>query len=342
MTIESAISAIGGPKTREAIEALVAAGAGAIEPLLRVCAGERPLPAKRRTREGYEGLVEALARIARAHPGEALALLRATPRAREHHAGIAALTEIEGPESSEMLLEILQHSRGWGRTTAMRALLRRGDPRAAGCLALMLRDPDSTTAFCAVQELLFHGRPEDIDAISAYLPGAAIGGREYALDAVESVCRRHALALPEWHPGERLSLSEVELQGACERLVAGVIPSTCVVGGQWLASAETGTVYALGEGLCVGVHLSGRRLQAVVRDHRWIDAQSQGSVDYLLGGRREHIVERFGRGEEAAAFVAPLARRGLHVRSELREGAFCVYVAGPDLAALRALGLLSP
>jgi hypothetical protein len=65
--------------------------------------------------------------------------------------------------------------------------------------------------FAAARALREHGRAADLPALERFLERASLGARDAALDAIEAICAREGLPLPNSHPGERLVTIVAEL-----------------------------------------------------------------------------------------------------------------------------------
>ncbi|MCA9616552.1 MAG: HEAT repeat domain-containing protein [Myxococcales bacterium] len=155
-------------------------------------------------RDYLEDLTDALGRAARARPETFVARLEADASRLERFPIVAALGRLEAPHGEALLRGRLRARSGSIRWLALEALVRRGDATLGPELARLLRDRDSLVGFAAARALRRFGGPDDLAALEAFLPKAAIGAREAALDAIEAICARASLPLPAVHPGERL------------------------------------------------------------------------------------------------------------------------------------------
>lgn len=194
-------------------DAYCARGPDAVDELLAALAAPHVAPDGARrdrlepanNRAYAEELEDCLGRLADAYPERFVEAVATRPALRERFVVLAVLGRMEAPRATAWLLEALSQSSGHNRWVALSALLARREERVVPHLPRLLRDRDSSVAFCAVDGLRRWGEASNLDALLTYSERAPIGARERAWDAMEAICDRAAVPLPKGHPGRRLT-----------------------------------------------------------------------------------------------------------------------------------------
>lgn len=207
----------GGDQAGPTIDAYVRRGPAGVAELCAALLAPPRLPARRDGRAVFEDEERCLVLLARAHPQAVLAALAATPALADRLAVLGAIAEIPGPDAEQHLLAALAHRSGACRWRALHGLLSRDSERLTPHLVKLLRDRDSTVRFVALAGLRRRGRLDAVPALLRYSETAAIGGLEFARDAIEAICAREGQPLPAGHPGPRLEIvtadaAQVELR----------------------------------------------------------------------------------------------------------------------------------
>lgn len=210
-TPADALALLGTPRRAEALAALEARGSDALTLVLGAVRGGRALPEGVQPRDFLDDLVDAITVVARADPSAFLRALDDEPTLADRFVVVAALGRLDAPHGSAHLERALASRDGSIRWLALEALVRRRDPNLAARLVALLRDRDSLVRFSAARALREHGTAAALPALERFLARASLGARDAALDAMEAICAREGLPLPEGHPGERLVTVVAEL-----------------------------------------------------------------------------------------------------------------------------------
>jgi hypothetical protein len=201
------LRSLGGPRATATIDAYCRRGPAAIARLFAALLAPPELPADRNGRAVFEDEESCLVGLARAHPQVFLAALDKYPALAERLTMLGPIAEIPGPASEQLLLAALAHRSGAQRWRALHGLLARdSELLTSRRLIPLLRDRDSTVAFTALDGLRRRGRVDAVPALLRYIETAAIGGVEFARDAIEAICAREGQPLPKEHPGARLEI----------------------------------------------------------------------------------------------------------------------------------------
>lgn len=258
--VERVLAALGRPGAADAIARFERLGAPAFAALLvRRSTPRAPEGEPVDGRAYFEDEEHLLRRIAARAPD---VLLAAAGRDRElagSFVGLSAIAAIPGPEATRHLVAALGSRRGTIRWLALRQLVERGAPTVdLAALRRALADRDTLVAMIAVQELRRRGEPVDLAGLAHHVVASPRGVAEAALDAIEAICARHGLPLPDGHPGCRLEvvdLNSPEILGAdvSFELAPGVAEATWVRAGRALAQGEAGAAEVFVPAPCDGV-----------------------------------------------------------------------------------------
>ncbi len=204
-------AALGTPGAHEAIRRATDAGPVVAATLLAAWRTRREVDPEADVRDVHHDAMSLAAALARKHPGEVLA---ACERDRELAAMfVSALGTIDDPRADALLVPQLASPLWTQRAFAVRALASRPalDPAMRASIRAALDDPESSVATAAIEALKRHGELVDVGAVSALARRREGHLREVALDAVEAMCARLGVHLPEGHP--RARLERVSLEG---------------------------------------------------------------------------------------------------------------------------------
>lgn len=204
-------AALGRPEARAVIERFERLGAPAFAAYLARRGAPRAAGPPVDGRAYFEDEELLLRRIAARAPELLLAAAAADPGFAASFAGLSALIAVPGPEAARHLLAALGSRHGAIRWLALRGLVARRDPALdLSVLRRALADSDGLVVMIAVGELRARGEPADLAALARVARAEARGVAEAAFDAIEAICARHGLPLPDGHPGARLEVVELE------------------------------------------------------------------------------------------------------------------------------------
>jgi hypothetical protein len=190
-----------------ALEAFRAGGVLAAKALVRALARGGPLgPEYANGRAVMEDLESCLVEVGRAHPEVMLLGADRHPSLTTSFAFVAALATIPKAAAADRLVPLCEARQGAIRWLALRELIARKDPRATLRLGTFLRDRDGLVVFVAVTAMRRWGTASDLSALMTLArgPKTAIGTREAAFDAIESICARTGRRPPRGCPAPRL------------------------------------------------------------------------------------------------------------------------------------------
>jgi hypothetical protein len=208
--VDELLDSLGRADARPVMDRFCARGEEALEELLDALAGpavEKEPRADRPPVNGrayMEDLEETLGRLARAHADAFVPMLQRRLALLDRFVVLSAVASVRRPETTAWLLDALGSRSGHNRWLALGELLCRQAPEVRPRLLALLRDRDSLVRFEAVSGLRRWGTPEAIDALLVFARRAPLGAKWLAEDAVESICERAGVMLPEEHPGRRL------------------------------------------------------------------------------------------------------------------------------------------
>jgi len=260
------LHALGRPGARAVIDAFCGRGGAALRELLAALSSPPPLPADAEPVNGravVEEEEECLCRLAMAHPRIFVWELRDHPELLDRLNVLAAVGRVPGKATTDWLLEALDQRRGTLRWLALSALLRRNERRVIPRLGALLKDRDGLVAHEAVEGLRRWGTAADVPALLAELAGFPIGTREFALDAIESICERAGAALPAEHPGPRLE--RVKAAVGTELVDLEVDVASQVTAGMVLARWDDGQLAAPCDGVVSAIDEGGGQLVVTIR-----------------------------------------------------------------------------
>ncbi len=201
------LASFGGDGAREMTAELVAAGVPALVELLRELDGDAPVGEKDANgRAVMEDLEACLVSFACAHPDELIDGIDRHPRLSNRFPVLSAIGSCPSPRATPILLEALTSRSGSQRWLALTGLLDRGAPEVLPRLEKLLRDRDGLVVFAATSALLRLGSGAHLPRLIelANSKRTALGTREAAFDAIEAICGREGLPLPDISPPPRL------------------------------------------------------------------------------------------------------------------------------------------
>jgi hypothetical protein len=214
ITAAEVIRLAGTKAGRDAADAFVARGAGALHELFEALLHPAKVPLGDTHPADFEAdFSDLLVRLARAHPTLFVSEITRSPELLEHASVLGAAGAVRSEATDRWVLTALAHKSQFHRWRALRILLDRSDPQIVPRLRKLLRDRSDMVRFVAADGLRRWGVVDDIEELMRYGARAGRGGAERAFDAIESICKRAGVPLPSAHPGERLI--EIDVPAGC-------------------------------------------------------------------------------------------------------------------------------
>jgi hypothetical protein len=163
---------------------------------------------------------------------------------------LSAVGHCPSERAVPVLMHALESRIGSTRWLALSALLRREVAEVKPLLGDLLRDRDGLVVFEATKALLFQGLPEHLPRLTSLAEHVrtSIGTREAALDAIEMICLRSGLPLPEVVAEPRLFALELPA-----RAEPTVDEATLVRPGELVATSPAGDIVAPRQAVVVAV-----------------------------------------------------------------------------------------
>ena len=240
--ITETLSSMGTPEARERSDALLRGGVAALTDLFTALAADAPVGAPHGNgRAVMEDLESCLVQFARAHPEDFIDGIERHARLARQFAVLSAIGSCPSPRAVPHLLAALADRSGSMRWLALSALLARDAPELEPHFTALLGDRDGLVVFVATRALRRRGTSEHLPRLVSIAENqhTAVGTREAAYDAIESIALREGLPLPEGCPAPRLF--ELELPSSA---TPSVTESMLVKAGERVASSPEGDVVA--------------------------------------------------------------------------------------------------
>ncbi len=245
------LAACGSLNAAEATQALLDGGAAALRALLRQLDAGTPAGAEGANgRAVMEDLETCLVLFARAEPEAFIDGLVRYPELAKRFAVLSAVGRCPSDRAVPFLMTALHGRSGSMRWLALSALLRRDVAEVKPLLGDLLRDRDGLVVFEATKALLFLGLPAHLPRLISLAAHerTSIGTREAALDAIEKICERAGLPLPEIVTEPRMF--ELELPVSAELTVSEAM---LVRPGEVIAKGPAGDILAPRRAVVVAV-----------------------------------------------------------------------------------------
>lgn len=209
-------------------------------------------------RSFFESIHDVAHAAAHAQPDAFVSGLR-SGTIRRNHLTVCVLAGLGRMDSADILVDALESTSWLERKEGIQGLEAPGAGEALKPhLARLLGDSDTSVSFSAVRAMVRWGEPDDIPRLQAFRATASRGASEIALDAIEVICDRAHLPLPDGHPRPRIETVRLTLGNVVTvaRTLALVSPPQQVREGQPLVrlTSTRGDEHAI-EAPCDGILL---------------------------------------------------------------------------------------